>query len=293
MDELVIKLLKKEISIYQAIDRVRKLPNKYLKELRFFLQFHKKAYIRLFSAWAIGECKDKKSFDLLLKRYDMESDNNVRANIVRALLFIDPKKVPVKYIQKFLSDKYNSIQLTTLKFLSFNSHAQRKLNFLEHFYLLTDNFVRMELLRNLRFFLFDTEKICRFLYSELKKTPFIPLQVEIIKAIGLANSPNSLSYLIRYYENKKKVFSKNPLLSNGFVSAIATICQSKAYYVLRQLYSYNPDLLLRWKIMEATVAFGGPNALSILKEMIREETDPELKKTIEMQIKNTFITTII
>ncbi len=292
MQTLIKKLYNKKYSIYEAVEELKKSPNRYIPQLKVIVTNNKSAYLRLLAAWALGEIQDKDSFNLLLRRYEKEKEDNVRANIVKALYFIDSQKVSVELTKKLLSDKYYLIQLLSLKFFALTPGSKRKLNFKYYFNNLKSEFVKKELLNNMRFFYYDDGTICKFLYSNLLTTKSTFLKINIITAIGLVNSPLSLNYLIKYYEENRQEVEQNQLLAYGFASAIVSLNQSKAFYILSTLYLKHKNLLVRWKIFEALVGFGGPRGIKILKDMVLIEKNKELKMTILRQIKNMPITSV-
>lgn len=288
---IIKKLLDKKISIYEAIDEVKKNPNLHLKNLRTYLSDNR-AYIRLFAAWSLGELKDQESFDKLIFVYQKEKDDNVKANIVRALYFIDPNLISLDFFRNLLINRYYPIVLMAIKFLPFNCNLHQKIEF-ESLYKINKNIlIKTALLKNVRLFLFIKDRLINFLFEELKKEKNIILKAEIIKSISLLNDPVCLPRLMDYFNENKTLIEKNILLVYSFSEVMNNLCQSKAYDILYNLYLLDYGLIIKKEIIDSLICSGGHKCLKILKNILNIEHNQLLKKYILQNIRQIKITDI-
>ena len=231
----------------------------------------------------MGEIKENKCLKILVKKFNSEDDPNVRANIVRSLFFINSKSIPLSLFKKFINDKYYPIPLMAVKFISLSKNLHSRISFNKLYESTKNTIFKAELLRNIRFFSTKNSTL-NLLFNDLVKDNQI-LKTEIIEAIGLVNSPDSLDILIEYYEQKKDYFLKDLLLSDSLIRSVINLCQSKSYNILYQIYLVHKNFNLRKKIIEALITVGGPKSLEILNKLIKIEVNEQLKKLITTETK--------
>lgn len=285
LQELIHLIVEKKISIYKALNIVRMTPKKYNVDLKKMMS-QSNPYFRLFSAWAIGEIGDKNSFRFLSKFYLNEKDDNVRANIVRALFFIDPSKISYNALRRFLEDDYHTVKLIAVKFSVLCNHLYKKFCFEYYFRKIKYELVKFELLKNIVFFNYNSNSILSLLKNSLEEASSILLRVYLIQSVGKLNNPNCINILLNYYNKHRLVFKKNPLLAYVFSSAIVDLCVSRAYNELYELYCWHNNTLIKYKVIEALSSGGGPNSLLILKKIQETENNVILRNEISQQINS-------
>lgn len=289
MDELIQKLLNNTLSPYEFIDIVKDNSGHFGSFLKQVGLFHSSPYIRLCSAWALGELRDKTAFTTLQRLFVLERENNARANIVWALFMINQKHITLPLFKKFLIDPYYLVTLIALKNITGLYWVEGKLDFTDLYNSNGNLLVKLELLRNIRSFKLQNN-INQLLKHELLKTSNTFLKVSLIRAISMTKQVDSLDVLIDYYHHNKKEFQRDETLTYNFVSAIFFMYQSKPYPILFELYNNHKSLLIRWKIVETLASVGGPKCLDILTHLRDKENNEVLKKQMNDFIRNMFIT---
>lgn len=285
INQILQKVINKKITIYDAVNKIKIDPQPFLDDLRKSITNDSNYRLRLFSAWVLGEIKDKKSINILVRQYLQEKENNVRANIVRAIFFIDPSSLSLTMFKKLISDKYYPIPVMSVKFMAFNIKLHHKIKYIEIYNSTRNLLLKLEILRNIRFFVYRSKPTLEFLIKELKSKESQPLRSEIIEAIGLINSPDSLDYLLEYFNEKNAEFLVDPILADSLLKSIISLCQSKAYIILYKLYINHDIHIVKYKIIESLTIGGGPKSLQILNKIKEFEKDKYLLKFLIKQLK--------
>ena len=219
MDELIHSLIHHRISPYQYVETVKKCKQKHLSSLRKNLIYHHSPYIRLCCAWAIGEVHDKNSLKLLENAYFSETNENTRANIVWALFSIDAKYITLPLFKQFLQDPYYLIPLLSVKNISGLYWIEGRINFIPLYSKTDPLLIRLELLRNIRSFRFQS-KINTYLSTKLSETSNILEKGELIRAIALTRQIDSFERISRFYESNTELFLHNDFMAYQYISAI-------------------------------------------------------------------------
>lgn len=292
IEKLIEKLSKEQISIYDAVEQVRLSPNFYKESLIKNLSNRNSPFSRLFCAWSLGQIRDQSDFSALKKAYFIETESNARANMVWAMFRINPKKISYSLLKSFLSDDYFLIRIIALKRLPFLSIHHRKLDFLEYYKKTNHLFEKIELLRDIVYFKYNDSQIIKHLRKKLIKTKTLALKLELINALGLVNLPLSLTVLIEYYKKNISEFETNSAIAFHFVSAVSTLCESKAFTLLESIYFKHKSLLIKLKIIEVLNVSGGPNSLKVLEKIEAKEENKQLLKYIKKLSQTLYITKI-
>lgn len=280
LNKTINKLLDYSMSPYEFVDFVRSEKTFFLPHLRILLTKHASPYVRLCSAWALGDLRDKKSVPILKKAYKKEKEGNVRANIVWAIFRIEPSQIDLPLYKTFLLDSYFVIPLVALKRISGLFWLEGKINFLEYYYKFDNTLLKLEMLRNIRSFRFNRD-INESLKNELYNVNDIYKIMGIIDAIGLTNQSSSADILMEYYSKNKNELLDNEPLTFHYISAMLSLTQSKGYESLHEIYIHSKSQLIKLKLIETLATVGGPKCLEALKDIYRTEKDPKIKNEIE------------
>lgn len=280
LNKVVDNLIDYSLSPYDFIDFIRKGKISAAPYLRKLIVEHKSPYVRLCSAWALGDIQDMKSVSLLKKVYKKEQDANVRANIVWALFRINPTQIDLSLYKTFLLDNYFVVPLISLKRINGLFWIEGKIDFLEFYNKFDNTLLKLEMLRNIRSFRFY-KNINETLEKELYQSNNIYQRMELIKAIGLTNQGNSADILIEYYSKRKNELLNSESLAFQYVSAMLFLTQSKAYGSLYEIYVHFKSQLIRLKLIETLATVGGPKCLQVLKDIYQIEKDRKIKNEIQ------------
>ncbi|MEK7517086.1 MAG: HEAT repeat domain-containing protein [Patescibacteria group bacterium] len=290
LEDLVDKLLNQSISVYDMVDYCKKHQEIATPALKELVSKHESPYVRLCSAWSLGEIADKSAIPILKEAYGTEDEVNARANMAWAQFMIDPHHIDEDQFDAFLLDKYYVIPLIALKRFSGLHDLQGKYDFLKYYSYHENILVRSELLRNIKSFTHATD-INDTLRHELYTTEEPLLKSELINAIGATNHIDSVDILMDYYSEFKDEIANNETLAYSIVNAMLFLSQSRPYKILHEMYHTQKSKLVRWRIIETLASAGGPNSLTILKEINKSEADAELKSISQKFIALTKVTT--
>lgn len=279
-DKVVDNLINYSISPYEFIDFIRKEKFHAAPYLRKLIVKNASPYIRLCSAWALGDIQDMKSISILKNIYKKEQDVNVRANIVWALFMIDPARIDLSLYKIFLLDKYFVVPLISLKRINGLFWLEGKIDFLEFYNKFDNTLLKLEILRNIRSFRFP-KGINKTFKKELYQSNNIYHKMELIKAIGLTNQSNSADILIEYYSKHKHELINNESLAFQYISAMLFLTQSKAHKSLSEIYVHSKSHLIRLKLIETLATVGGPKCLQALKDIYGIESDQKIRNEIQ------------
>lgn len=288
-EELQARLLNGSITPYDMASFCKEHPDAVADGLRSSLISHKSPYVRLCSAWSLGEIGNSEDMPLLQHAYAQEDEDNVRTNIAWAQFMIDIDQIGEEHFRDFLLDDYYVIPLVAVKRLSGMPHLVGKYDFASYYDNQDNQLVSLEMLRNIRSFQIP-EDINVKLGAELRTTDNMLDKSALIKAIGATNQIDSMEALMSYYYEFRSDVLGSELLADSMVSAFLSLGQSDAYEILQEIYANQFGQAIRWKIVESLAGGSGPRSLDVLRNIHSYEQDPNIKNTVQSFIDMTRVT---
>jgi hypothetical protein len=288
-NDLQARLLDGAITPYDMADFCKENPDVVVDGLRASLTSHESPYVRLCSAWSLGEIGNPMDMPLLQHAYKLEGEDNVRTNIAWAQFMIDTEQIGEENFRDFLLDDYYVIPLVAVKRLSGMPHLAGKYDFSRYYEAQENQLVSLEMLRNIRSFQIS-EDINAKLGTELKGTENLLDKSALIKAIGATNQIDSMATLMDYYHEFKENILGNELLADAMVSAFLSLGQSDPYEILQEIYAGQTGQAIRWKIIESLAGGSGPRSLDVLRNIHGYERDPNIKDVVRSFIDMTRVT---
>lgn len=288
--DLQTYLLNGTLSAYDMVNYCRDNPELVAEGLRASVISHESPYVRLCSAWSLGEIGNPEDLPLLQQAYAQEKEDNTRTNIAWAEFMVAPEQIDKEKFNEFLLDDYYVIPLVAVKRLSGIPHLVGEYEFSDYYDTQDNQLVRLEKLRNIRSFRIPKD-INAKLDSELRTTEHILEKSEIIQAIGATNQVDSMGRLMNYYQECKGDILEDAMMSHAMVNAIFSLGQSDGYGIMHEIYQHQDSHIIRWKIVESLATAGGPKSLSVLRSIYDLEQDQTIKDTVKAFIDMTRITT--
>ncbi len=290
ISDVQAQLLSGEITAYEMVRFSKENPEIVADGLRSALTSHESLYLRLCSAWSLGEIGNPEDLPLLKQLYSQEEEDNVRTNIVWAQFMIDAKQIDGEQFRAFLLDSYYVIPLVAVKRLSGMPHLVGRYDFYEYYENQENQLVHLEMLRNIRSFRMS-EDVNAKLEAELRTTDHLLERSELVQAIGLSNQIDSMSILMNYYREFKYDIIGNELMAHSVVNAIFSLGQSDAHEILQEIYVSQSSHIIRWRIIESLAMAGGPYSLAALRNVHAYEQNRALKDAVRLFIDMMTVTT--
>jgi hypothetical protein len=262
-----------QLTPYEAIDRLmglRPAPGEALQEI--VGSVGRSAYVRLCAAWALGALGVIAEPEQLLRAYRDEQEDNVRANIAWAIARCCPHVVTPHVYGQMLADRSYHVALVALRYFSGRSELRKQLQFDAVYAGAANELVRLELLRAISGFIVS-EQASRHLVEELFHETE-PLLFGVMEALALTGQTEAL---LRYYAIHRDQFAANAILAMQFARCCVLLCESEPQPQLNELYWQHTEATVRWTIIEALAAGGGPRGKAALRRILERESDPSLQ----------------